>query len=280
MTRRTGEAPHHNNLTCYTDYGCRRPECVERKNQWQRELRRKKREGQPTLIDAEPVRQHILNLQEAGTNTYRIALLSGVNDWTVRAFLPAKGGCRTRKHTTSPDIARRILAVTAEAAASGYTNNVGTHRRIQALGAAGWLLVTMAEPLGVHPRYISDLMRREDRPVYAATAAKVARGYEQLKTRKPPRQDPRAVKRIREQAAAERWPTIAYWNSRMDVIDDPDFEPMYGITRRLIIAQDANEVMRFAGLDRQAAADRLGVHKSYLDHAFRDHPEYAVDVAA
>jgi hypothetical protein len=38
--------------------------------------------------------------------------------------------------------------------------------------------------------------------------------------------------------------------------------------------------MRTTGLDRHAAAARLGVDKSYVDHAFRDHPEYAIEVAA
>jgi hypothetical protein len=38
--------------------------------------------------------------------------------------------------------------------------------------------------------------------------------------------------------------------------------------------------MRTTGLDRATTAQRLGVHKSYLDHAFRDHPEYALDTAA
>jgi transposase len=30
--------------------------------------------------------------------------------------------------------------------------------------------------------------------------------------------------------------------------------------------------MQHGGLDREAAAERLGVHKSYIDHALREHP--------
>jgi hypothetical protein len=66
----------------------------------------------------------------------------------------------------------------------------------------------------------------------------------------------------------------------MDVIDDPDFEPLYGISRREIVAHDAGEVMRWCGLDRAAAAERLGVSKAYIDHAFADHPEYAFEVVS
>lgn len=50
--------------------------------------------------------------------------------------------------------------------------------------------------------------------------------------------------------------------------------------RRAAIAEDAHELMRTSGLDRATAAARLGVSKAYIDHAFRDHPEYAVEVAA
>ncbi|MEU7032683.1 hypothetical protein ABZ958_03230 [Streptomyces sp. NPDC046237] len=47
--------------------------------------------------------------------------------------------------------------------------------------------------------------------------------------------------------------------------------------RRAAIAEDANELMRTSGLDRATAAIRLGVSKAYIDHAFRDHPQYALD---
>jgi hypothetical protein len=282
VTTAVREAPHHRNLTCYTDYRCRRPECVERRNQWQRDLRRKQREGRPALIDAKPVREHIQTLQAAGISVYRIALMAGVNDWTVRAFLPSSSGRRARKHSTTPEIARKILAVTAEAASSGYMDGTGTRRRIQALVAAGWPLRSMAEHLGLHPTYVGDLLRRGDRPVFTATAEKIARAYDQLKKQRPARRgvDPRAIKRARERAAENRWPTPKYWDEHRDDIDDPHFQPLYGVTRREIVAQDANELMRFSGLDRATAAQRLGVSKAYIDHAFRDHPQYAIGVAA
>jgi hypothetical protein len=84
----------------------------------------------------------------------------------------------------------------------------------------------------------------------------------------------------RQRAKDNHWAPPSYWADRMDVIDDPHFEPMYGITRRLIVAQDAHWIMTTVGLNKTATAERLGVDKSYIDHAFRDHPQYAVEVAA
>lgn len=284
MTTSLRQAPHHRNLTCYTDYRCRLPECVERRNEWQRERRRQQREGQPALVDAGPVRAHLLRLQAAGISTYRVALAAGIDDWTVRAFMPSSTGRRARKHRTSPDIAAKILSVGMETATSGSVDGTGTRRRIQALAANGWPLRQLSGHLGVNATYVGDLIRRTEQgqPVLAATAEKAARAYDGLKDARPLRHgiDPRAANRIRAVAAAKKWAPPSYWASRMDVIDDPDFEVMYGLTRREQIAQDANWIMTTVGLSRAETAARLGVDKSYIEHAFRNHPQYAVEVAA
>ena len=127
---------------------------------------------------------------------------------------------------------------------------------------------------------MSQLMQRDR--VYFITARNVAAAYQLLRNRKPARHgvSQRVITRCKNRAAAQRWAPPSYWADRMDVIDDPDFEPLYGVTRRELIAQDANELMRFSGLDRQAAAARLGVSKSYIEHALRTHPEYALETAA
>ncbi|MFE9127020.1 hypothetical protein ACFYOF_16645 [Streptomyces sp. NPDC007148] len=276
------EAPHHRNLTCYTDYNCRRPECVDRRRVWQRELRRKHQEGEPPLIDAGPVRRHILSLQAQGITTHRIALMAGMEDWTVRAFLPRGHGSRPKKHRTSPEVARKILALTAEQAVSGRMNGTGTLRRIQALAAKGWPLRRLAEHLGLYPSYLGDLVRRtqHNHSVLAATAEKVAKGYERLRNKDPQKHgvSKAACSRARRQAAERRWAPPRYWDKFPGAIDDPHFESSYGVTRREIVAQDAHWLMTKNGLTRGDAADRLGVSKSYIDHAFAEFPEYAVEV--
>jgi hypothetical protein len=282
VTTADREAPHHRNLTCVTDYKCRRPECLDRRRQWQRELRRKQREGQPALIDAEPVRRHLMALQANGVSINAAARAAGLDEWTLRNFLPSPSGKTQRKHRVTPEVARKILSVTAEQVDLGYVDGTGTRRRIQALSALGWPLRRMAEHLDINPTYVGELLRRTDRPVFGFTADKVARAYDALKNQNPARHgiEPRVVKRIRGIAKAKRWAPPSYWDQHADAIDDPYFESMYGITRREIIAQDANLIMRTTGIDKAAAAERLGVDKSYVDHAFRDHPEYAIEVAA
>lgn len=276
------EAPHHNNLTCYVDYRCRRPECVDRYNIRNSARLRAQRNGTwQVFIDAEPVRQHILQLAAAGVGPGPIAITSGVPIQSVLDFIrPHRAKRRGRKQRTTPEMAGKILAVTTANRIAGRVDATGTRRRIQALVAIGWPQKAIARHAGLSTENVGDLTRRTQ--VFASTANSIATTYDKLRNLKPERHgiDKGQAKRARNWAARNRWPTVAYWADRMDVIEDPYFEPMFGVTRREIVAQDANELMRISGLDRATAAQRLGVSKAYIDHAFRDHPEYAVEVAA
>ncbi|MFB7244586.1 hypothetical protein ACFCYX_19260 [Streptomyces populi] len=282
MTTAIRQAPHHRTLTCYTDYRCRLPECVERYREWDRARYRAKANGEPAkYIAAEPVRRHLTKLYATGITIHAVAATTGLTYLAVRSFTHHEyGNRRPRRRRCTPETAAKILAVNEGNINTGRIDATGTVRRLQALVAAGWPLERIGPHAGLSAENLHALTKRNQ--VLAGTARQVAEAYELLLHRRPANHgiDKRNISRARRRAAANRWPDPAYWATRMDVIDDPDFEPLYGVTRREQIAQDANWVMRTAGLDRQAAAARLGIHKSYLDHAFRDHPEYAVEVAA
>ncbi|MFC9285669.1 hypothetical protein [Streptomyces sp. NPDC057052] len=275
------QPPHHNTLTCYANYGCRLPECVERKNAWARTRDRALRNGtwQPR-IDATPAREHLAQLIEAGITQQAIAKTLGVPHQSISDFTHHRGSRRGLRHTTDPQFAARILALTPETINAGRGDATGTHRRIRALVAAGWPLLHIGAQFGMNQQRPEQILR--SRRVYAATRTQVADGYEKLRHLKPechgvPKDKARHA---RDRAATNRWPDPKYWADRMDVIDDPDFEPLYGVTRRELIAQDAHELIRYAGLDRAAAAERLGVSKSYVEHALAAHPQNTLEVAA
>jgi hypothetical protein len=276
------EPPNHDKLTCYTDYRCRRPECVARYNQQNLARIRAQRDGTwNRLVDAEPVRQHLLSLEAENVGPGAVAYTTGLPIQTVLEFTRTRRDKRRgRRHRTTPEVAAKILAVTVDNHIRGRVPAVGTHRRIQALAAAGWPLIHIAAHAGLGRPTISDLLRRQT--VLADTAKAVAAAFEDLKAKKPERNgvDKVQAKRARDWAARNNWAPVAYWNDRLDVIDDPHFEPLYGVSRREQIAQDASWVMRTTGVDKATAAARLGVSKAYVEHALRDHPEYAVEVAA
>jgi DNA-binding CsgD family transcriptional regulator len=288
VTTAVREAPHHRNTTCYTNYRCRLPECVARYNANVRARTAAQAAGDwDVLVDARPVRAHVQTLVAAGATPRGIAVQAQVNEKAVRHLLPATHGGRwPRKHRVRKENARRILAVTVADVTPPRIDPTGTIRRIQALIADGWPMIHLAPRLDLSPNYVWQLLKRaRTEPgitVAPATARKVSAAYDELSIKQPTRNGvtKRSATGARKHAADRSWPNSRYWADRMDVIDDPDFEPLYGVTKREIVAQDANELMRFSGLDKVAAAQRLGVSKSYIEHAFRDHPQYAVEVAA
>lgn len=283
------QPPHHRNTLCYTRYQCRRPNCVDRYNQANRERLAQKANGTyDRFVDAQPVREHVQSLLAAGASSRGIATAADVNEKVVRDLLPPRNGGRRKpaKHRLFTDNARKVLAVRVEDVTPPSVDATGTVRRVQALIANGWTMGRLAEQLGMSEQYVWELLfrsRREDAArVLGSTARRIADRYNDLHSKRPTRFGitPSRAAQARRLAAANRWPAPKYWADRMDVIDDPDFEPLYGVTRREIVAQDAGELIRWSGLTRETAAERLGVSKSYVEHAFRDHPQYAVEVAA
>lgn len=282
MTTAVREAPHHNTVTCVKHYGCTRLECRERLNAYRRAWRHAQ---QPlVLIDAEPVRKHLALLAEADIGPHRIAVLTGLAEETVAGFTRPYGSGNGRrygrKHKVRPEVAAKILAIDPDTVTPGVTNVIGSRRRIQALNAAGWPTTKLIQLLPVGRVAVRNLYRNSR--MKASVAQAIADLYEELKDQQPEAHGVAPTPALRARLRAERnnWPNIAYWADRMDVIDDPHFTPEYGVSRREIVAEDAAWVMRTTGLDRATTAARLGVHKSYLDHAFRDHPQYAVEQAA
>ncbi|GHH87907.1 hypothetical protein [Streptomyces capitiformicae] len=276
------QPPNHNTLTCYTDYRCRLPECVDRYRQWDRARYRAKASGEPgRYVDAEPVRQHLLKLYAAGITIHAVAAATGLSYLAVRSFTHHEyGNRRSRRQRCTTTTQAKLLAVTPDNITTGRIDATGTIRRVQALVAIGFPLERIAPHTVLSVNNMSALLQRKT--VLASTASSVADAYELLRNRKPARHgvDKRNISRATKRAAANRWPTPTYWDRHPGAIDDPDFEPLYGVTRREIVAQDANWIMRTTGVSKATAAARLGVSKAYVEHAFRDHPEYALEVAA
>lgn len=282
MTTAVRQAPHHNTLTCYTDYRCRRPDCVERYNERNRARLQAHKDGTwNRYVDAEPVRKHLLALADEDVTPYIVAATVGASKQTVHGILhPNKSKNRGRQQRINPTLAAKILAVTPDNCRRGKISSTGTVRRLQALVAAGWPLKEIAAHAGVNHSNMSRLLRNDF--ILASTAKTIADTYNALAHQSPERHgvDKTQAKRARNWAASQGWAKVTYWADRMDVIDDPDFQPLYGVTKREIVAQDANWLMTEGRLDRASAAARLGVSKAYIDHAFRDHPQYAVEAAA
>jgi hypothetical protein len=274
VTTAVREAPHHRNSVCIKHFGCKLPECRARHNARRRAIAAGTLQPSRIFVDAAPVREHLAVLQEAKMTLTGIARLAGVAHTTVCCIVHGRRSSgRGLQHCTTPDIAAKILAIRP-------LTTVGTLRRIQALSAKGWPTSQVARHAGVSPRRAWEW--RPDSTISVDSAEKIAVAYEELRHLTPEENGVEAwqASRARQRAVERRWPDIAYWDAHGGDIDDPHFTPEFGVTRREIVAQNANWVMRTTGLDRHATAERLGVHKSYIDHAFREYPQYALEQAA
>jgi len=179
------------------------------------------------FTDAEPVRQHIRNLQACGLGLRRIADVAGVDRQRLQALLhgrPDRGTGPQEK--TRPAIAAAVLAVEPtldNLGAATIINATGTRRRLQALIAGGWPQHHLAVRLGMTDSNFGDTLRRDRTLVRTARAVRAL--YDDLW-----RADPRehgasqaGVTRARRHAAANGWAPVGAWDD--DSIDDPNAFP-------------------------------------------------------
>lgn len=103
------------------------------------------------------------------------------------------------------------------------TDAKGTVRRLQALVAAGWPVLSIAAELGMFPTAVSRLMRLN--VITLRTARRVAAVYDRLWDVDPATHGatPNGIRRARNLAAAARWAPAAAWDD--DTIDDPSAAP-------------------------------------------------------
>ncbi len=204
---------------------------------------------------------------------HRVSVLTGIDWATVRLYTHAdlRHG-RSRFQRTAPETAAKILAIQPEPSLPGRVDPTGTRRRIQALSAIGWPLRELGPHLGIQPDNVRRILVREQR-VYGTTAQAAIAAYDQLHGSRPRRHGVSeiGVARALRNARQHRWAPPKYWDQHPDAIDDPHFQPLYRVTRAEILAEDARWLIAY-GLDRTAAAERLGVDKSYLDRALAQYP--------
>jgi DNA-directed RNA polymerase subunit K/omega len=226
------------------------------------------------FVDAEPVRQHILDLRSCDLGLRRIAEAAGVDRKRLQAILtgrPERGTGPQEK--IRPEIAAAVLAVEPSFDLLGDTTVIeatGTRRRLQALVTLGWSQAKLAERLGWTPGNFTVLMREPQ--TFVRTARKVRALYDELWDQAPPEDSHRdkiSTSRARNMAQARGWVPPQAWDD--DTIDDPTACPDVGATtsRARAVAENAEELVVGQGYTTEHAAERLGVSVSYVQEALR-----------
>lgn len=253
----------HGTLKAYKIDGCHCRPCRDANNADKLTSSRQKAYGtyDSGRTDAQPVRDHITALINAGVSDRTIAAAANVSRTTIRSILRGRNerGGQINK-TTTKEIAERVLAIkpTEDILGDGcFINAAGTHRRIQALATMGWPLARICARIGIRPSNMNTLLTQ--RQVTVRMARTVREAYDQLWDKQPATTNAYergSVQRAKTLSARKGWAPPLAWDD--DSIDDPDALPNLGgkQMKKDTIGDDI-EFLITTGAGRDEIAERL-----------------------
>lgn len=228
----------HGTLTGYKIRGCRCRRCTDAQLRYNARRARLILYGrwQP-FVDAQPVRDHVNALSEAGLGYKRVAALAGVSVTSVSKLL---FGCAARDMGPTkrmrPEGAASIMAVRADLdtlAAGANIDAAGTRRRAQSLACLGWSLGEQARLIGWTTQNYCTLQTRPR--VSVGTARAVRDLYDQLSMTPAP-EGKNGVVRARNEAARKGYLPPLAWDE--DLIDLPDADLEIELARQVALMDD------------------------------------------
>lgn len=254
----------HGTLSCGKYRKCPRPECREAARAYRRRTYRQKGYGTwHPLVDAEPARQHLLQLNAAGFSYQVIAEHLGRYVAAVTGIVyeltPGK-----RKRRIRPEFEAAILALSPETMTPGMLPATGSARRIRALNAIGWPTRVIAERMGTVPPRIRAITGQQ--LVTRSTAQGIADCYEELHRLDPLQHGitPGTVLKLTRMAARKNWRDPLWWED-MGHIDDPQFDPttaeqQLGRNDEAAVRRTEIQHLMSYGFDHEQIAGRLDMH--------------------
>lgn len=149
--------------SCASNHGCRCDDCRQDHADYNRERDRRIAQGrwQP-YVDAEPVRDHVRRLRDAGMGTRAIAERSGVSRSTLYNLehgKPERGQGPPSRVTA--DVARRLQAVDVALRPGALVDSAPYAALLRMLVGNGWTKRALAERLDMNPANFSALLRRD-----------------------------------------------------------------------------------------------------------------------
>jgi transcriptional regulator with XRE-family HTH domain len=276
----------HGTRACYTLDKCRCAPCSQACTEYERDRTRQHAYGRwNNLVDAEPARQHVLVLMEAGMGRRQIALHAGITSNVIVKLIWGKrqpdGSLRlsTRLRKENAD---RLLAIRYNPADGALVPAIGAVRRLQALVALGWSQRKLSAELGFTSQTQLTAWVLGRRNHLTAGTFRAVRGlYERLSMQLPPQdthRDKIAASRARKYAKARGWLPPLAWDD--EHLDDPQAKPLTcsgdagvdeaAVLRRMngarsirLNRQESDEVVRrllAAGLSGAEVERRTGIN--------------------
>lgn len=264
-TRCPADHKHAGSSVCYIRHQCRCDECCVASAR--RQAKRKKLQAygryDSGLVDAGPVREHVLMLSEFGIGYKRLAELAGIPKHVPRNLVQGRAGERGRagelQKRMKRENAERILAVEAcveNMAGRKPVPALGFRRRVQALVAVGWSFSRLEGPLGVG---VGNLRRVLDNETVTADHYLAAVAvFDELWDATPPagtRYEKQAASAAKSYARKRRWLPPLAW----DDIDN-DAEPP---------VPDVDEFVDEVAVESALAGERVRLSRAERREAVR-----------
>lgn len=261
------EHKHDGSLVCYNLHQCRCEPCVRHRAETDTRRAKLKAYGRfdTGLVDADPVREHLLMLGEFGLGYKRVARIAGVGVTPVRNVIWGRQDPGPRKGEIPKRIKRenaeKILAVMPDIsllAGGASIPSRGTHRRLQALVARGWSQSKLADRLDMDRGNFGLMMQRAR--VSVAMHRQVEALFDELWNQLPPRtawRDSIAYSRTIRYARERRWLPPLAWDDIDNDAEPPALEDEGGIDVMAVELAIAGDVVRLTPEERREAVRRL-----------------------
>ena len=205
---------------------------------------------QTLMVDAEPVRKHIVELKARDIGSRRIEELTGISRSAIQSVL------RGRPSQNRPP-RRRVLRTTAEKILAipldvdhrcrgTRRDATGSVRRLRALQAIGWTQTEIARRLGWTCANINRYFLGRQDTISHGFAKDIAALFDELQL------SPGPSDRARQQARLRGWAPPLAWDE--DTIDDPAAKPDVGVHRPVGFAERYTEERELGYNDLQILA--------------------------
>jgi hypothetical protein len=265
------EHKHDGSSTCYIQHQCRCIPCKADHSARENKRYREKAYGRfdSGLVDAEPVREHMMMLAEFGMGYKRVAKVAGIGTTAARTIIwgrqdpgPRNGEMQKR---VSRQTAAALLAVRPDIenlARGARIPARSTHRRLQALVSIGWSQSKLGTQLGVDPGNFYALMQSDQ--VTVRRHLQVANLFEALWDVLPPREDWRdkiAYSRSKGYAAKRRWLPPLAWDDIDTDVEPPVPDTVGGIDDARVELAAAGDQVRLTPAERRAAVTILHANR-------------------
>jgi hypothetical protein len=258
---------HAGSSTCYIQHQCRCVPCKEAHSAMAQRRVREKAYGRfdTGLVDAEPVREHMLLLGEFGLGYKRVAGLAGIGITAVRNVLLG----RQEPGPRYGELPKRIKRANAEAilavkpdlsnlAAGANIPSRGFQRRAQALVRRGYSVSAVGAFLGIEPANFHGMMHRTH--VFARTHLAMADLFDRLWDVEPAQtthHERQVYSRAINYAKARRWLPPLAWDDIDSDIEPPVQTDEGGMDEMAIELATSGEVVRLSHDERREAVTRL-----------------------